>query len=92
MYTVMVAAMGRLVVAVDAIKDNLAYIRRSLNLGNTTNNVQLVHNSIRFISCLKWFKSLIPYFSDIHHTLYPVTYDDNTNILENPGSQKLLDE
>ena len=50
MYTIMVAAMGREVVAVDAMADNLAYIRRSLELANKTDNVVLVHNSIRYLT------------------------------------------
>ena len=48
MYTLMVAAMGREVVAVDAMADNLAYVRKSLELGtNNTGKVVLLHNSIR---------------------------------------------
>ena len=47
MYTLMVAAMGREVVAVDAMADNLAYIRTSLQLANTENLVTLVHHAIR---------------------------------------------
>jgi hypothetical protein len=48
MYTLMVAAMDREVVAVDAMADNLAYVRKSLELGtNSTGKVVLVHNSIR---------------------------------------------
>ena len=48
MYTLMVAAMGREVVAVDAMVDNLAYVRKSLELGtNNTGKVVLLHNSIR---------------------------------------------
>ena len=43
----MVAAMGREVVAVDAMADNLAYIRASLEVGNNTEKVVLVHNAIR---------------------------------------------
>ena len=48
MYTVMVASMGRQVVAVDAMADNLAYIGKSLKLGNKEDKVVLVHNSIRY--------------------------------------------
>ena len=47
MYTIMVAAMGREVVAVDAMSDNLAYIRRSLELANKEHLVTLAHNAIR---------------------------------------------
>ena len=48
MYTLMVASMGRDVVAVDAMADNLAYIRTSLKLGNNEDRVVLVHNPIRY--------------------------------------------
>ena len=47
MYTIMVAAMDRNVVAVDAMADNLAYISKSLNIINKTEKVALVHNPIR---------------------------------------------
>ena len=49
MYTIMVAAMDRNVVAVDAMADNLAYISKSLNIINKTEKVVLVHNPIRYI-------------------------------------------
>ena len=48
MYTIMVASMGREVVAVDAMADNLAYISTSLKLGNNEDRVVLVHNPIRY--------------------------------------------
>ena len=48
MYTVMVAAMGREVVAVDAMMDNLAFIRKSLEESKTENKVTLLHNAIRY--------------------------------------------
>ena len=48
MYTVMVAAMGREVVAVDAMADNLAYLSKSLKLGDHADQVVLVHNPIRY--------------------------------------------
>jgi hypothetical protein len=47
MYTVVVAAMQRRVVAVDADPHNLAYIRSSLLLGNNTGNVRLLYNAVR---------------------------------------------
>ena len=50
MYTIMVASMGREVVAVDAMADNLAYIRKSLKLGEKEDRVVLVHNPIRYFS------------------------------------------
>jgi len=46
MYTVLVANMGRQVVAVDADPENLAYIRKSLDLQNTTNRVRLFSNAV----------------------------------------------
>ena len=48
MYTVVVAAMKRQVVAVDADPVNLAYIRRSLDLTSHTEYVRIVYNSVRF--------------------------------------------
>ena len=47
MYSVVVAAMDRKVVAVDADPYNLAYIRRSLDLEGNTHNVRIVYNSVR---------------------------------------------
>ena len=47
MYAVVVAAMNRQVVAVDADPYNLAYIRRSLENGNNTQNVRILYNSVR---------------------------------------------
>jgi hypothetical protein len=48
MYTVVVAAMQRSVVAVDADPRNLAYIRSSLLLGGNHNHVRLLYNAIRW--------------------------------------------
>ena len=47
MYSIMVAAMDREVVAVDAMADNLAYIRQSLEMEKKEHLVTLVHNAIR---------------------------------------------
>ena len=47
MYSVVVAAMKRQVVAVDADPDNLAFIRTSLDLGGNTDHVRLIYNSVR---------------------------------------------
>ena len=47
MYSVVVAAMKRQVVAVDADPYNLAYIRKSLDLGGNTDHVRLIYNSVR---------------------------------------------
>ena len=46
-YTVPVAAMGRSVVAVDMMLDNLGYIRSSLDTMDTASKVELVHNAVR---------------------------------------------
>jgi len=45
-YTVPVAAMGRSVVAVDMMLDNLAYIRTSLESMDRPGHVELVHNAV----------------------------------------------
>ena len=47
MYTIMMATMDRKVIAVDAMVDNLAYIRRSLKLDNKESLVTLAHNAVR---------------------------------------------
>ena len=47
MYTLVIAAMKRSVVAVDADPDNLAYIRKSLDLERNTGNVRIIYNSVR---------------------------------------------
>ena len=47
MYAVVVAAMQRKVVAVDADPFNLAFIRRSLDLEGNTEHVRIVYNSVR---------------------------------------------
>lgn len=70
MYTLMVAAMGREVLAVDMMSDNLAYIRRSLELENREHLVTLAYNAV----------------SDNHKTVYPVQFDNNSDPLQNPGS------
>ena len=57
MYTVMVAAMGRRVVAVDPILSNLALINSSLKLAGRSQLVSFINNPI----------------SDTVATLYPVT-------------------
>jgi len=52
MYSIMVASMGRNVVAVDAMADNLAYIRASLELVQNADRAVLVHSPIRYIEPL----------------------------------------
>ena len=48
MYAVVIAAMKRRVVAVDADPKNLAYIRKSLELEGNTGNVRIIYNSVRW--------------------------------------------
>ena len=50
MFTVMVAAMQRKVVAVDPILNNLAFIHHSLKTANNENNVRLMNNPVRLIN------------------------------------------
>ena len=57
MYSLVVAAMGRDVVAVDADPRNLELVRRSLGLINRQSNTRLIYNSV----------------SDGYETLYPYT-------------------
>ena len=56
MYTLMVAAMKRKVIAVDIMKQNIDFIKTSLRLMNLTGSVEFVLNAI----------------SDEYETLYPV--------------------
>jgi len=72
-YSVLVAALGREVVAVDAMADNLAYIRKSLETGDKQHLVTLVHNAI----------------SDNHETMYPVRFNENSDPVKNPGSLRV---
>ena len=46
MFTVVIAAMKRNVIAVDADSRNLAFLRKSLELGNTRDYVELINNII----------------------------------------------
>jgi len=73
MYTVMVAAMGREVVAVDAMMDNLAFVSKSLEESKAENKVTLLHNAI----------------SDSHETVYPVQFDSVSDPHTNPGSLRV---
>lgn len=47
MYAVVIAAMRRKVIAVDADPRNLAYIKQSLEIAKTKDYVELIYNSIR---------------------------------------------
>ena len=46
-YTLPVASMRRRVVAVDMMRDNLAYIKTSLIKAGLDNYVEMIHNAIR---------------------------------------------
>ena len=47
-YTVPVASMRRRVVAVDMMRDNLAYIKTSLAQAGLDNYVEMVNNAVRW--------------------------------------------
>ena len=47
-YTLPVASMRRRVVAVDMMRDNLAYIKTSLNQSGLQGYVELVNNAVRW--------------------------------------------
>ena len=47
-FTIPVATMRRKVLAVDMMSDNLAYIKKSLQMANLTQYVQLIHNALRW--------------------------------------------
>ena len=59
MYSLVVAAMGRQVVAVDADARNLELVRKSVELINRQSSTKLIYNSV----------------SDGYETLYPYTVD-----------------
>lgn len=46
MYTMMVAAMDRKVIAVDILQENIDYVKTSLQIINKTDKVQFVLNAI----------------------------------------------
>ena len=46
-YTLPVASMRRRVVAVDMMRDNLAYIKTSLDQASLESYVEMVHNAVR---------------------------------------------
>ena len=46
MFSIAVAAMNRSVVAVDADRVNLAYVRKSLSLGSFNQNVRTINNAV----------------------------------------------
>ena len=48
-FTVVIAAMKRRVIAVDADPKNLAYIKQSLDIAKTTDYVELIYNAIRWV-------------------------------------------
>ena len=59
MYTVLVAAMEREVLAVDADPENLAYIRKSLDLQNTVSKVRMFSNAVS-----DEYSIIVPYSPD----------------------------
>ena len=55
MYAVVIAAMGRRVEAVDADPENLAYIKKSLDLAQNSQYVDIIYNSVRYVCQNKKF-------------------------------------
>ena len=49
MYTLVIAALKRNVIAVDAAPFNLAYIKQSSEISKTRKYIELIYNSIRWI-------------------------------------------
>ena len=90
-YTVPVAAMGRSVVAVDMMLDNLAYIRTSLESMDRPGHVELVHNAVRYGHMATW---RLPcnygyFFSNSHEVFQPIE-NDAYIAGANPGSNKAV--
>ena len=90
----MVAAMGREVVAVDAMEDNLAYIRTSAKLSKHEHLVTLVHNAIRQVktqrsSSINQRNAIV---SATHETVYPVPLDTLNTHNSNPGAEQVVSE
>ena len=84
MYTVMVAAMDKRVVAVDPILNNLAIINQSLQRSKKSQHVSFIRNPIR---CLVLIFSANNHarLSDQVERLYPVT-----NNTANQGGTRLI--
>ena len=85
MYTVMVAAMGRKVIAVDPVLSNLALIHNSLSRVNNNDMVSLINNPIRYIQALVLLLQILD--SDKRSVYFPVTPDN-----ANEGGTKLVPE
>lgn len=49
MYALVIAAMRRKVIAVDADPNNLAYIKKSQETEQKTDNIELIYNAIRYV-------------------------------------------
>ena len=49
MYSLVIAAMRRKVIAVDADPNNLAYIKKSQETEQKTDNIKLIYNAIRYL-------------------------------------------
>ena len=76
MYTLMAAGMGRRVVAVDAVAENLAYVHASLKKDGRTDLVTLLHNSVS---------------NNKNLTLYPILHDElNPGATKQVSANKLI--
>ena len=58
-FTTVIAAMRRKVIAVDADARNLAFVRKSLEMGNTRKYVELINNIVRLTIKFCFVKVLI---------------------------------
>ena len=88
MYTVMMAAMHRHVIAVDPIIKNLALINLSLNKAGNSQYVSFINNPIRLVIQLLSFKNVpkwIISYSDAESLFFPVT-----NNAANEGNTRLV--
>ena len=85
MYTVMVAAMDKRVVAVDPILNNLAIINQSLQRSKKSQHVSFIRNPIRSLVLVFFSANNHARLSDQVERLYPVT-----NNTANQGGTRLI--
>merc|ERR1719270_313550 len=85
-YTLPVANMGRKVVAVDMMEDNLGYIKTSLIKSNLTQYVQLVHNAVS-----SKYERLQPTLEDRHSNNPGAVEAKHMDEIIGPGVKKVGD-
>jgi len=76
MFTLVIAAMKRKVISVDADPQNLAYIRQSLEIAKNRDYVELIYNAI----------------SDKYETLYPYTHNKKNEMATTMFTKEQIDE